>query len=342
MVTQTEYKRKMVLSIFGVSLFSAAAGILFALGVYFVQGAHSVSIWQYVVLGGLTGFFISISIASIEMMLRNSNTPLAFRIFIMPMIYSLVIVCIYGLLFYFVMGERGIFEDSYLGQTLGFSLLMTFLIATMETINRLLGQKAMVRLLTGKYYRPVREERFIMFLDLADSTSIAEEVGDEAFHGFIRDFFHDITDPVLKRKAEIYKYVGDEVILTWKKDEGIANNNVLYLINDIVENLKIMSEKYISRYGRVPRYRAGLHFGNVLVGELGVIKMEVALLGDAMNTAARIQAACRENNVDFLMSGAALNQLREIDKSEFSASSIGSISLKGKNTAVELFSITHE
>ena len=52
-----------------------------------------------------------------------------------------------------------------------------------------------------------------MFLDMRSSTTIAEKLGHERFYALLNELFHEISQPVLQTKAEIYQYVGDEVVL---------------------------------------------------------------------------------------------------------------------------------
>jgi class 3 adenylate cyclase len=47
----------------------------------------------------------------------------------------------------------------------------------------------------------------------------------------------------------------------------------------------------------------------VVIGELGTVKMEIAFLGDTMNTAARLQEACRDTGQRVLASAALVNRL---------------------------------
>ena len=54
-----------------------------------------------------------------------------------------------------------------------------------------------------------------MFLDLNNSTAIAERLGPLRFNDFKNDFFHDIAQPVLETRGRIYQYVGDEAVVTW-------------------------------------------------------------------------------------------------------------------------------
>jgi len=82
-------------------------------------------------------------------------------------------------------------------------------------MNRKIGPGNMFKLLMGRYHQPREEKRIFMFLDLVGSTTIAENLGHNTYSQLLRDCFHDLTEIVLKYKAEIYQYVGDEVVLTW-------------------------------------------------------------------------------------------------------------------------------
>ena len=53
-------------------------------------------------------------------------------------------------------------------------------------------------------------------------------------------------------------------------------------------------EEYRSRFGVLPELRTALHAGPVVAGEMGDSKLEIVLLGDTVNTTARIEQACCE------------------------------------------------
>ena len=60
-----------------------------------------------------------------------------------------------------------------------------------------------------------------MFLDLKSFMTIAERIGHIQFHRFINEFLFTISEAIIGNKGEIYKYVGDEVTITWKMKEGL-------------------------------------------------------------------------------------------------------------------------
>jgi len=54
----------------------------------------------------------------------------------------------------------------------------------------------------------------------------------------------------------------------------------------------LLAAYYLSKYGRVPVFKAGIHGGKVMALEVGSVKKELAYLGDIVNTTARIQGEC--------------------------------------------------
>ena len=76
--------------------------------------------------------------------------------------------------------------------------------------------------------------------------------------------------------------------------------------------------------------------GDVTVGEIGVIKKDLAMSGDTMNTAARICSACNELNQKFIMSK---EFMENSDLKEWQGESLGIVDLKGKAEGIELYSI---
>ena len=100
--------------------------------------------------------------------------------------------------------------------------LASFFINFVRQLNRMLGPGTLMNLLLGRYHRPVAEDRIFMFLDLNDSTAIAESLGPLRFNDFKNDFFYDVAEPVLQTRGQIYQYVGDEVVVTWTTERGLA------------------------------------------------------------------------------------------------------------------------
>ena len=213
-----------------------------------------------------------------------------------------------------------------------YSLLLFFL-----QINHLLGEGVLWKFIRGKYHKPREEERIFMFLDMKSSTTIAEQLGHVRFYTLLNELFYEISQPVLQTKAEIYQYIGDEVVLTWEVEQGLENSNCLKAFFMFQENLHRNSENYIKKFGVRPEFKAGLHFGKVISAQIGDLKQEIVYNGDVLNTTSRIQNECNKYQRNCLVSGMLMNRLQQTNG--FQWERIDAVTLRGKETEVELFSV---
>lgn len=218
-----------------------------------------------------------------------------------------------------------------------FSLLVSFLFVFLFQINELMGGRVLISFFTGKYHKPIEEERIFMFLDLKSSTAIAERIGHINFHKFINDFLFAISEAIISNRGEIYKYVGDEVIITWKMKEGLKDLHCIRLFFEALDRVRQNRNLFEKKYGAVPEFKAGMHCGKVVAGEMGDTKKEIAFLGDVINTTARIEKECNPHQRALLISGDLLQKI-SLEK-EYKYEKIGDINLRGKMEKIELYAI---
>ena len=196
------------------------------------------------------------------------------------------------------------------------------------------GPATFWNILIGKYQTPREEKRIFMFLDLNASTEMAEQLGDETYHSLLKDFFADITTPILENKGQIYQYVGDEVVISWTHQDGIENNRCVRCFHDIKLVIQKKKNKYLNRYGLIPSFKAGIHGGRVVAGEVGIIKRDITYWGDVLNTTSRVQSMCREFNVDLIASEYLTRELTAAGN--FITRPLGAIKLRGKGNEIFL------
>lgn len=215
--------------------------------------------------------------------------------------------------------------------------VMTLIISFINQVNRKYGPGVLVPLLLGKYKYPKEEERIFMFMDLKSSTTIAEKLGHIKYSSFIRDTFMDINQILLRFNAEVYQYVGDEIVVTWRVPDGLRNLSCIRFFFGCEKQFKERANYYMTNYGLLPHFKAGLHMGKVTAVEIGDIKRDIAYHGDTLNTAARIQSVCNEHNKNFLVSEYLLESLEP--NHNIKTETIGMILLKGKSTKVGILSV---
>ncbi|MFC4632536.1 adenylate/guanylate cyclase domain-containing protein [Dokdonia ponticola] len=202
-------------------------------------------------------------------------------------------------------------------------------------INDKYGPGVFPDYLKGKYFSPKRERRIFMFADIRNATGIAEAIGEEKYFHFLKDFFNDIASPIQKSKGEVYQYVGDEVVITWKMKNGLRKANALRCFYRMRDAIVKKEAYYLKKYGFVPTFKVGLHYGAVMVGELGKIKRDIAFSGDVLNTTARIQACCNENSVDILTSSEFADIVYKLPNG-LEKEIIGKVHLRGKSEEITL------
>ena len=202
-------------------------------------------------------------------------------------------------------------------------------------VNDRFGPGVFPDYLLGKYFLPKNEKRIFMFADIRNATGIAEQLGEAKYFNFLKDFFRDIAPAILHTYGEVYQYVGDEVVVTWKMKRGLKNANALrcfYLMQELIAG---KADTYLKKYETVPEFKVGFHCGNVMSGELGQIKRDIAFSGDVLNTTARIQSQCNGMGVDILASQEFAQLIVDLPEG-LSKEELGAHPLKGKSESIAL------
>ncbi len=216
----------------------------------------------------------------------------------------------------------------------GMIIMLTFFY--LEVSERL-GPGGLAGFILGKYHKPKKETRIFMFLDIKGSTQIAEMLGHKRYFDFLNDFFSDITDSVIFSKGDIYQYVGDEVVVSWTLRNGLKNAQCMKCFFDIKQNIQKRKDDYLNTYGFVPDFKAGFNHGEVMAGEIGLVKRDLVFSGDVLNTGARIQEKCNVYGVDNLISRGLIKFISLPD--EMTCERVDSITLRGKKSKVELYTV---
>jgi len=206
-------------------------------------------------------------------------------------------------------------------------------------VRRKVGPGNLSALLTGYYRHPRIEDRIFLFLDLKASTTIAERLGPEKYSRLLRQCFYDLNDVVLTYRAQIYQFVGDEVVLTWPNQDPDSPSRSLRAFFNFKEKLRSRKALYEKRFGVVPIFRGGIEVGAVTATEVGDIKREIAYHGDPLNTAARLLELSKDYGHMLVISG---KMKAEISSSEeFIIEHQGEIRLRGKTERVAVYTVSH-
>jgi adenylate cyclase len=172
----------------------------------------------------------------------------------------------------------------------------------MRTVH-FIGIETLFHLMIGTYHRPVIQEKVLLFLDINNSTGLAERLGAVPIKSLVGKFLFDISKPITDHGGEIYLYKGDGLIALWNWDEAIRGNKILRAIDAVFAAVRREEAAYQREFGVVPRFRIGVHGGEVVVSEQGDTKRAIGVYGSTINIAARMEEAAKAHGVGCAISG---------------------------------------
>ena len=221
----------------------------------------------------------------------------------------------------------------------GLSLVPVAVVVMMFQAAGLVGYRTFMALLLGKYRRPFAERRFFLFVDVVGSTAIAERLGALAAHRFLAAVFSAVAEPIEQCRGEIHQYVGDEIVVTWVEADGVADARALRCFFAMQAALAADANRFGERFGVQPRLRAALHLGEVIAGEVGLVRRAIVFHGDVMNTTGRLEQATREVGCFFIASAEALASVAP--PPELCTHDLGVLALRGRVEPIHAFCVEH-
>ncbi|WP_164115399.1 adenylate/guanylate cyclase domain-containing protein [Sphingorhabdus sp. Alg239-R122] len=180
-----------------------------------------------------------------------------------------------------------------------------------------------------------KREIFCVFTDLEGFTKLSHAVPPEMVAQLLNDYLDRLSDVVLEYGGTIDKFVGDAVVAFWgapisSSDDGERAAKAAYALYEEGEAFRRNVPEGVPPIGRT---RVGLHYGEAIVGNFGGEgRMQYTALGDAMNTAARLEAANKALETKVLVS----RQAAERSGLDWYRP-MGRVTLRGRSTPVEVF-----
>lgn len=319
------------------------SGFITGLFIYLIE-THWISLFLGFMVGGQVYTYLVLYETYIKPWFSRKNVFLSLIIstvlYIAIIIFSVFLSILIFNGFNFspiVAGYRQIILSDTMLYGLIFGFVLSFFFSSYSMFDTLLGKNFLIKVFLGRYNRPFEEERIFMFLDLKSSTTIAEKLGHKKFLSLLNDFFRDLAEPVVATRGEIHKYVGDEAIISWKMKYGDGTTNPINCFFSFRDRIVENEKRYLKKYDLVPRFKAAIHGGTVVTGEMGFVKKEIAYLGDVLNTTSRIESACHEFNKDLIVSGEMIKRMKP--GKSFIVEPLGKIRFRGKEIPVSIFAV---
>ena len=180
----------------------------------------------------------------------------------------------------------------------------------------------------------------IMFTDIENFTTISESTEPTLVTTQLSTYFELLTKIINKNEGTIDKFIGDSVMAFWGAPNEVENKieKSIKTAIQIQQELNILNKKWESEGKIAFKTRIGIHFGKVIVGNIGSMdRMNYTIIGDNVNIASRLESINKTYNTNIMISEDVNNYIKD----KFNTKFIDSIKLKGKNNITNIFTVEH-
>jgi class 3 adenylate cyclase len=323
-------RRKLMSILLAVTIFALLAGLTS----FATRGAIIYAIIDSILVGTCVGLFEQFYVQSLRGRWLRSMHPLLSISIYTAVVAMLFVIAVH--LSHLLTGQWDTLPKAYRRLPYALPLVIAFSvigIVVMRTVH-FIGIETLFHLMIGTYHRPVIEEKVLLFLDINDSTGLAERLGAVQIKSLVGKFLFDISKPITDYGGEIYLYKGDGLIALWNWNEAIRGNRILRAIDAVFASVRREEIAYQRQFGVVPYFRVGVHGGEVVVSEQGDTKRAIGVYGSTINIAARMEEAAKAHNVACAISGDVAQALSD---GEPRLVPLGNEQVKGISVEIPIF-----
>ena len=246
-------RRKLTSILLSVTIFALLAGLTtLAIGRPVIFG-----ILHAIFVGTGVGFFEEFYVQSPRGRWLRSMHPVR-SIFL----YTIVVLILYLISIHVSHVVLWRFEDlaiAYRKLPIAIPLVMVFSvigIMVMRTVH-FVGIETLFHLMLGTYHRPVIQKKVLLFLDINNSTDLAERLGAVRTQSLLGKFLFDVSRPVTDHGGDIYLYKGDGLIALWVWSEAVKRDKILRAIDAIFSAVGHEQANYQQKFGVSPTFGSG-------------------------------------------------------------------------------------
>lgn len=207
-----------------------------------------------------------------------------------------------------------------------------------ETLGKVVDPAVARRLMAdGLHMAGRRQELVVLFADVRGFTSWTEQSEPEVVVRDLNRYFSAMVEVIHRNGGIVDKFIGDGLMAVFGLELGVSGQPMDSGKQAVTAAREMLSalETLNVQLERPLRIGVGVHRGEVVAGIIGAPeRLEYTCVGDAVNTAARVETLTRALGVDLLITAPVRESLAEAGDWR----SMGVHALKGKSQALEVFS----
>ncbi len=190
--------------------------------------------------------------------------------------------------------------------------------------------------------RGVRRNVTLLFSDVRGSTSLSEKAVPEMWLAQLNEYMSQMTAAIFEYDGYLDKFIGDGIMAIWNAF-GMQENHAELAVRaglEMLRRLEVLNKYWDKAENRVPfRIGIGLHTGEAMLGDAGSgQRRQYTAIGDAVNTAARIEAMNKDLGTVFIISETTAEMVRDW----FELREIGQVEVRGRSEGVRVFEVLGE
>jgi adenylate cyclase len=187
---------------------------------------------------------------------------------------------------------------------------------------------------------PQEAEITVLLTDLRNSTPIAESVGPDGMFQLLNQVFETQTKAILAEDGSMEHFLGDQFMSYWGAPDAQpdATDRAFRAALGLIAGMEELRPKLDPKVKALFGYGVALHSGMALIGNKGSAqRLDYGLVGDLINSAARVESLTKYYGVLFLITREAFAKLSQPPVTRL----IDKALVKGKTLPLELLEVRH-
>lgn len=180
----------------------------------------------------------------------------------------------------------------------------------------------------------------LLFADLAGFTTASEALPPEAVARTLNQYFSRMAHCVLSHGGTLDKFIGDAVMAFWNAPlpDAAHADRATMCAQAMQGEMDVLRAQWRGTPFAEVGLRIGVHTGEAAVGHMGSAeRFTYTAVGDAVNTAARLEAANKALGTDVLLSAATVDAVARAGTVGSAPLWLGSVVLAGRSTGIDVY-----
>jgi adenylate cyclase len=176
-------------------------------------------------------------------------------------------------------------------------------------------------------------EATVVFIDICSFTTISENESPDVVVKLLNSYFDVMVKEIIAQGGFIDKFIGDAIMAVFRGDYHLDRAiDACLVVRKKIEELPNQTGNIFFK----PNVSIGINSGEMIsgnIGSAGLRRLDYTVIGDAVNTAQRLQSAAKEGQI--IISEGSYEKVKE----SFSCQKVGEVTLKNKSNPVMIYEV---